>query len=209
MTTFGGTRIYACSSCQRHISHMPLVSGNTIGARYWTDGWRDAPMLPEEPWLVKCPHCGACIWLDELQCLAVCERFGEPEPGFSDALCHSKVLQADYLDFAATNTELTAKKERYVRTKAWWRGNDPRRCTAVPEPLSAVERENLQRLFSFMSPDNENDRLMTAEIHRQLGDYHSATAALDADLSEDMQIAVRTIRDLAHKQKWSVAELKV
>jgi uncharacterized Zn finger protein len=57
----GPTVIYECSSCGKHIEQQTIVSGNTFGARFWTDGKVDAPMLPDEPWLVKCQHCGILV----------------------------------------------------------------------------------------------------------------------------------------------------
>jgi hypothetical protein len=41
------------------------AEGNTIGAIYWTDGKREAKMLPNHPWLVKCPVCSRLFWVDE------------------------------------------------------------------------------------------------------------------------------------------------
>jgi len=41
------------------------MSGNTFGATFWTDGKRDAPMLPDLPEFVKCPHCKLLLWINE------------------------------------------------------------------------------------------------------------------------------------------------
>ena len=37
---------------------MSLMSGNTFGARYWSDLKMQAPMLPQISPVQKCPHCG-------------------------------------------------------------------------------------------------------------------------------------------------------
>lgn len=50
-----------CQHCLGLIEQPSMISGNTIGARIWTDGKMDAPMLPELPQIVKCPHCSACM----------------------------------------------------------------------------------------------------------------------------------------------------
>ena len=39
-----------CSSCHQLIIEETLMSGNTFGAIYWSDGKREAPMLPKTPW---------------------------------------------------------------------------------------------------------------------------------------------------------------
>jgi hypothetical protein len=44
---------------ERPSSNRTLMSGNPFGARYWTGGRTEAPMLPETPPRVKCPWQGA------------------------------------------------------------------------------------------------------------------------------------------------------
>ena len=46
-----------CPHCKAHVVQEETVSGNTIGAKFYTDGKREAKMLPDHPWLVKCPVC--------------------------------------------------------------------------------------------------------------------------------------------------------
>jgi DNA-directed RNA polymerase subunit RPC12/RpoP len=65
----GPTIIYECYNCQDNIRHDTIGSGNTCDVRFWTDGKRDAPMLPDQAWLIKCPHCRVLIWVDELKYL--------------------------------------------------------------------------------------------------------------------------------------------
>jgi hypothetical protein len=50
--------IRGCPHCKAHVVQEETVSGNTIGAIYWTDGKREAKMLPNLPLLAKCPVCG-------------------------------------------------------------------------------------------------------------------------------------------------------
>ena len=45
----GPTLIIACPACKAEHLLPTLASGNTLGARYWTDGYCEAPMLPEIP----------------------------------------------------------------------------------------------------------------------------------------------------------------
>ena len=57
----GPILIKKCSACGGLIEEEILMSGNTCGAVYWTDGEHYAPMLPDTPELVKCPHCKETI----------------------------------------------------------------------------------------------------------------------------------------------------
>ena len=63
----GPTTIKKCSECSGLIKENSILSGNTVGAKYWTDGKGYAPMLPDWFWLVKCPHCHNLLWINELK----------------------------------------------------------------------------------------------------------------------------------------------
>ena len=63
----GPTIIRRCSNCNQKMGEATILSGNTCGAECRTDGFMLAPMLPQNKWLVKCPHCESLLWLDELE----------------------------------------------------------------------------------------------------------------------------------------------
>jgi hypothetical protein len=50
-----------CPKCRVPLLQHTISSGNTFGAQFWTDGLILAPMLPDQPWLVKCPNCGTLL----------------------------------------------------------------------------------------------------------------------------------------------------
>ena len=54
----GKAVIVKCPYCGTGKELMTLVSGNTIGAEYWSDNKRIAPMLPTVSPVQKCPNCG-------------------------------------------------------------------------------------------------------------------------------------------------------
>ena len=65
--TPGPTLVKKCSECMQLVTQQTILSGNTIGSRFWTDGKRHFPMLPDFPQLVECPHCQAFVWIEELE----------------------------------------------------------------------------------------------------------------------------------------------
>jgi hypothetical protein len=207
MTSYAGISILQCSSCTGHISHHLLASGNTFGARYWTDGWRDAPMLPEEPSLVKCPHCRAMVWMSELEEVAEIDKFMDSAKDFPDAAGYLEPAYADYLQYAAENADLSENRQLYIRMHAWWRGNDTRRDIVDPEPLSEGERDNLVKLAALLTDDSDHDRIMRAEIMRQLGEFAAAKVMLSGEFSDEMQRAIEIIGKLTEKQVSPVAEM--
>ncbi|WP_424945658.1 hypothetical protein [Candidatus Spongiihabitans sp.] len=106
-------------------------------------------MLPDQPWLVKCPHCQALVWADEQ------EKIGEVDPfrnsgATKSAKSYSAPELHDYFSKLKTS-DLSEKKEQYLRLRAWWAGNDKRRGANKKQNLSDEERGNLQLLEMTMS----------------------------------------------------------
>lgn len=50
----GPDKYYKCPNCGAYLYTHTLLSGNTFGAREYSDGKMVAPMLPECPNLTKC-----------------------------------------------------------------------------------------------------------------------------------------------------------
>ena len=53
----GPNEIVQCPSCGTFQRRRTLLSGNTLNAKYYSDGSRKAPMLPSFPYFIKCPEC--------------------------------------------------------------------------------------------------------------------------------------------------------
>ena len=81
-----------CPHCKAHVVEEETLSGNTIGAKIYTDGKREARMLPDHPALVKCPMCGGLFWVEEAE---------EVDSGFEAAEGKPKVLAPSEKELAA------------------------------------------------------------------------------------------------------------
>lgn len=122
--------IRACPACGGQLTEPTLMSGNTFGAAYWSDGRRVAPMLPDSPRAVKCPHCRAVFWISEAEELGEQYRYkfpGIPDEAlknkFPDARAPLAMNEEDYLNFIDAH-EHSAEDEHYLRLHAWWAHND-------------------------------------------------------------------------------------
>lgn len=67
----GPVDVLACPRCGALQLHGTLASGNTFGARWWSDGKLEAPMLPVFSPVGRCTSCGGFFWLERA------ERVGE------------------------------------------------------------------------------------------------------------------------------------
>ncbi len=61
----GPDRVIECAPCKTLMRVPTLLSGNTFGARWWTDGKMIAPMLPMPPTITRCHGCGRYFWIAE------------------------------------------------------------------------------------------------------------------------------------------------
>lgn len=113
--------------------------------------------------------------------------------------------EADYIRML--ERPLTPEKERYLRIRAWWAANDRYRV-----PLEQVSNEqqpdNLRKLATLLDEKEPNDRLMKAEIYRELGMFDESLSCLDVEFPEEFASAVATIRDLATNQHCRVAQIR-
>ena len=208
--TPGPTIIRNCSACGKHIAERTIRSGNTLGARFWTDGKRDAPMLPDEPWLVKCQHCGTLVWIDEQTEVGKIDPWGsgtDDRNRFPDARPGSTPTLQDYADFLEAN-ESDKSKERYLRLRAWWAGNEPRRESGLSTQLDSFETQNLRAFLTLLDETENSDRIMKAEVLRELGEFNKAENLLAAEFDVQLTPVVSMIRELIQKRVATVAEVE-
>ena len=210
MTTPGPTLIKKCNRCDGLMKQRTIASGNNFGARYWTDGKIDTPMLPETPLVIVCPHCRKVDWLKNLAEIGEIpgpRGFGVPLPeydlSFDDLPFFDVPTGDDYLGFLES-VELIHDQELYLRWTYWHLMNDPRRRDPAVQPLGIDEVENLQRLLVLIKSPSESSRLTIAEIHRELGDFASCEQMLDFDFSDELIPLAQTIYFLQHEKKASV-----
>ena len=201
----GPTIIKYCANCAQPFAQETLLSGNTFGAKFWTDGKREAPMLPDQHALINCPHCQALLWIDEQQTLSEVD-WGERDQ-FKNARAYLVPVFEDYL-VALESDGLDLEKKQYLRRWAWWTGNNPRRKSVTPQPLSVPETENLLGLAELLNESNDDDRLMKAEILRELGRFTEARVLLNGPFDLDYAQPIAIIRDCIDRSDPFVQEMR-
>ena len=216
--------IRKCVSCTVPMAQVTIKSGNTFGATLWTDGKMEAPMLPDLPWFVKCPHCHSLLWIDEqvelgeaeLDCMLISEK---EKLSMKPYLKKASLLDIEISIpqcvtpseeelFASMDTNISdVKKARYLRLRAWWAGNDVRRKSRKKHPLSEKEAKNLQALVALLIESDKNDRIIKAEIMRELGRFDDAVSILSMLPDKESIEAVTVIKKLAHKKDPFVSKI--
>lgn len=136
--------VVRCPRCnEAHLLHE-LISGNTIGATFWTDGYFRAPMLPLLPVYVKCGHCGKFSSTSDME-----RTDEEPEDGMT-AL---SLLSADELRETLTVDDWPQGDEFSLRMELWHESNHPYRDNDNTFEPDDNYRHNILRMIDLLCPE--------------------------------------------------------
>ena len=186
--------IRECPHCRAHVVQEETVSGNTIGAILYTDGKKHAPMLPDHPALVKCPACQGLFWVDESV---------EVDSGFDAAKGKQQVLAPsgkEMIEFLS-GPALTQDKELYLRVRAWRSANDAWRWNPNATPAFSKEQvQNLKALSALLDESEPEQRIIKAEIARELGNFDECLLLLSYQFSKGYDHFVGFIKKLAEEK---------
>lgn len=155
-----------------------MMSGNTLHAKRWTDGYMFAPMLLEQPDLIKCPHCEALLWIEGQEEVGEYDGNKIAHREYRSAAPFRELTLKDYLGYLEKG-DYPADRERYLRLQTWWTGNDEhRRNTEVQMYMSEAEKANLESLIQLLDDEDQSDQLMKAEAYREMGRFDEAKEVL-------------------------------
>lgn len=186
--TPGPTLTYSCPVCDGCFSISTIASGNTVGAKFRSDGKMDAPMLPCTPPLLGCPHCRTLIQASTLKPVAE----GAPDAFLADgnreeAAQNEYGLPLGYLPVTVdqcinyiNQAVSQIDDEAGLRIYAWHLINDAR-IAADEFKLDAAATHNLVTLLSLLKSASEEEVLTKVEILRELGRFPEAAIMLDQD----------------------------
>lgn len=177
--------IVCCPKCGQGLLRHSLLSGNTFGAAFYSDGRMVAPMLPEFPAFSRCPSCGAFFWVKDLKGGGGGRR---PYPDIEE------LTVTETAQFLESGLVHERGQEIFVRIKLWHAFGDRVRDSRSEEENGRCETKlietpeeqelwegNLRRLLE-LQPEEE---LMIAEIYRQLGQFDEAMEVLNAVLTDE------------------------
>lgn len=210
----GPVIVNKCPSCSGLVKQRTIASGNTFGAKRWTDGEFKARMLPSTPLLIKCGHCRNVSLRNDFQevdsfdsylgFLAFSEKASDKKL-MADA--KQKQLQYESLPFYeepsseeiihfVTTSEITKDQELYSRVRAWRKWNDSRRDDDNLRPFSENEQKNLTLIIKLLEGNSEA-KLVLAEAYRELGQLDQARNTLLTNIfSVDEEMVVEFLLEL-------------
>jgi hypothetical protein len=204
----GPTAIIACPICNGTAAYGTLLSGNTFGARQYTDGKMLAPMLPQPPSVLKCPHCRGFYWLTDARTVATIEGSNRGMSEYAKVASVQEPTEEEYFQAIAGGLARDRKQEKSLRILTWWRSNDKLRSqTFTSNTQSEACRNNLEELVSLFDNDDEADRLTKAEVLRHLSRFEDSLAVLNTIKKRPLKDIAWHIRTLCRNEDSVVREI--
>jgi hypothetical protein len=167
-----------------------MLSGNTFGAKFWPDGKMDAPMMPEYPAYVGCPHCKGNFWVEDTK---VVKSFGyDEEREIPDLTLDPNQNPIPYKDptikiylQGLDDLNITKENEIYLRSKLMQIYNDVNRDQKVQQPAIEAQIENWNRLLVILDSNDSQEKLLKVEIYREMGNFEEAKKIFTGEFDEE------------------------
>ncbi len=206
----GPQLIYQCPVCKGLLAKGSLMSGNTFGGTFYSDGRFFAPMMPQFPQISRCAECGSIFWLNEKNLHTTIDwndpdfdRFGKvPDADF--------LLLEDYIQLILQKFYTDSEEECFLRFEVWRAFNDRTRAkkslwNSETEQLSW--KENLERLIALTDAKFEEENLTLAELQRNLGRFDKALEILSRIKDKRYKETVQKLSAECLKKNTEVIEL--
>jgi len=240
--TVGPDYIYECPACSSFLRTGSSLSGNTIGAKIYSDGKIVAPMAPAYPNLTKCKNCDTILWLSDMKAIGTCAWGGRCEKKEWESAPSAYFLEFnDLLRFLELDAVKSNKeKEKYVRIRILWSFNDNMRHiegeiildsllaslgkTGKEKSDQKMETEkrirnekevfiqknkvsweqNCQRLLELLDTKDVDQKIMAAELYRNLGRFDACMKLLSTVDDQDHAWIAEKLKIECEKKNTSV-----
>jgi len=170
-------------------------------------------MLPDYPAVARCPHCRSVFWVEDTALLGE-ENCYSRHPADETATPWSDARDLDHLDgegyevAIAANSDL--ERERFLRVRYWHTVNNRYRDTLAGEDSGALmtpkHQANLSALLALLNDGDPSERIMKAEVFRELGQYRESLWLL-SEVPEGLSWAASQIAAMAQSGVSRVFEL--
>jgi hypothetical protein len=215
---FGADQVIACPHCKTLARVQTIASGNTFGARTWTDGKTIAPMLPSIPFITKCHKCNRFFWLKNAKVIGEVPYWATNlDKEFSEAWINAErvktLTESEYLEAIELNDAPTKIDALNLRICAWQAGNDTQRSiesNVIPSQTTQVRSlqaiTNMEWLLEGFNAKDYRQQLMKAELLRELERFAESIQILESEFPIELQVPKQFIYALASKKEAKVQE---
>lgn len=205
----GSVNIVECPNCDSKFKQSTMMSGNTMGAKFWTDGKREAPMLPDGITIAFCGSCNQYFWVDEAEVIDKVEPddYKYPDIDYLEALTLEQ-----YID-AFQKIEIRSDQDRFfLLRQIWWKYNDYYRegnQAEISQNIKKVMPELLEKLLDNFNEKEDDHLLMKGELLRELGRFKAAEEQLSKISNPEYKEIKQFIMELARNENSDLKELDI
>lgn len=182
--------VYKCPNCGNlvKIGSMAgitsLMSGNTFGAKIYSDGKGIAPMLPDFPKLTKCKKCDTIFWWSKLEEIGGYIDWDNDQKTLCQKADKAKFLEIDdYFKAIEAGIAENENEEFLIRQRIWWAFNDKTRNGKKIFKNANDElrwNDNIKKFLILLDESDINQKIMIAEINRNLGDFENCVRIIQS-----------------------------
>ncbi len=186
---FGDDLVYQCPNCKKTFYKPTLLSGNSGGAKIFSDTFSEEPMNPEWADITKCTNCNTILWLYKMETLdskEFTQRFGEINWKETPTVSYLKL--EDYIDIIENKVYETKEDEIFIRIRTVWAFNDRVRKGEKLFENKKEEQiwtENKIRLIEILNFENFEHRVLLADLYRNAGDFQISSAIISSIENEE------------------------
>jgi hypothetical protein len=167
-------------------------------------------MMPSEPLLWKSAADDVCFWAeecDQIDTIDFSSYSSRSDESLWDGLAFAMdPTEEDYFTAIDKGLPKTEAQEAYLRRVLWWMGNDRIRREESGH-LSERHLESLKEFALLLHEDEIGDRIMKAEVFRELSRFDDALRLLDFEFPPGYEAVLGVIRELALAENSKVAPI--
>lgn len=169
----GDIHIYLCPTCGNLLAQESILSSNNFGEKIYSDGKRISLMQDEEPLITICSKCNNIFWFNDLKKIGSYDV--EEKIPSEWVACELARELTVYEYFQALKTIVRTKDEElFIRQSIWWGFNDRERnkeefFTSPDDKVLWLS--NAIKLIALLDTSIADQKLMVAELHRNMGNF--------------------------------------
>lgn len=200
----GNSQILTCPYCGEEKEVMSIVSGNTFGARLWSDNKQIAPMLPEISYVQKCPECGKYYITSRLKNT----RYSEDGTSFELGNLTFPEMKEAFVQLSKESF-LNKKEESQVRMMLHHAYNDYYYRDGRENEIDDKDQILFHENGLWLIEHHITDDVLKAEFYREMGEMEQSRLTLDtAVINNDFVRGIAdTIREKIDANESGVFEI--